>query len=142
MTLFCGVKMMTLHQFHHVNRTKNTSISQVHCAIQYNQTLFNSDDENPIIGQSGNPFTSHPNNPFIQQPVHSQLPAQTTVDTDATTIISNTMSAVASKKLGSPNSPNSRVELHLGHPCSSIAGSRMLGLLFWSILCPTLNCSS
>ena len=66
--------------------------------------LFNSDDENPIIGHSGNPFISHPGNPFIQQPVHSQIPAQTTVDTDATTIIGNTMSAVASefKKMREP----------------------------------------
>ena len=48
-----------------------------------------------MISHSGNPFISHPGNPFIQQPVHSQIPAQTTVDTDATTIIGNTMSAVA-----------------------------------------------
>ena len=59
--------------------------------------LFDSDDENPIIGHSGNLFISHPDNPFIQQPVRSQTPAQTMVDTDATTIIGNTMSAVASK---------------------------------------------
>ena len=59
--------------------------------------LFDLDDENPIISQSGNPFISHPNNPFIQQPVCSQLPAQTTVDTDTTTIIGNTMSAIASE---------------------------------------------
>ena len=66
--------------------------------------LFDWDDENPIIGQSGNPFTSHPNNPFIQQPVCSQLPAQTMVDTDATTIIGNAMSTVASefKKMREP----------------------------------------
>ena len=66
--------------------------------------LFNSDDENPIISQSGNPFTSHLNNPFIQQPVCSQLPAQTTVDTNATTIIGNTMSTVESefKKMREP----------------------------------------
>ena len=66
--------------------------------------LFNSDDENPIIGHSGNPFTSNPGNPFVQQPVRSQIPAQTTVDTDATTIIGNTMSAVASefKKMREP----------------------------------------
>ena len=66
--------------------------------------LFNSDDENPIIGHSGNPFISHPGNPFIQQPVRSQIPAQTTVDTDATTIIGNTMSAIASefKKMREP----------------------------------------
>ena len=60
--------------------------------------LFDSDDENPITGHSGNPFTSHLSNPFIQQPVCCQIPAQTTVDTDATTIIGNTMSAIASKK--------------------------------------------
>ena len=57
--------------------------------------LFDSDDEKPIIRHSGNPFISHPGNPFIQQPVCSQIPAQTTVDTDATTIIGNTMSTVA-----------------------------------------------
>ena len=106
--------------------------------------LFDSDDENPVIGHSGNPFTSHPGNPFIQQPVRSQIPAQTTVDTDATTIIGNTMSAVDrnSKKWESPNSPNSRVESHLGHLYSSIAGLRMLRLLFWGGPCPTLNCFS
>ena len=59
--------------------------------------LFDSDDENPIIGHSGNPFISNPGNPFVQQLVHSQIPAQTTVDTDATTIIGNTMSTVASE---------------------------------------------
>ena len=76
--------------------------STPHHPVQSN--FFNLDDENPIIGQSGNPFTSHPNNPFIQQPVCSQLPAQTMVDTDATTIIGNTMSAVASefKKMREP----------------------------------------
>ena len=37
-TLFCGVKMMMHHQFHCANRTKNTSISQVHRTIQYNPT--------------------------------------------------------------------------------------------------------
>ena len=57
--------------------------------------LFDSDDENPIIGHSGNPFISNPGNPFVQQLVRSQIPAQTTIDTDATTIIGNTMSAVA-----------------------------------------------
>ena len=69
--------------------------------------LFNSDDENPVIGHSGNPFISHPGNPFIQQPVCSQIPAQTTVDTDVTTIIGNTMSAVASefKKRREPKLP-------------------------------------
>ena len=59
--------------------------------------LFDLDDENPIIGHSGNPFISNPGNPFAQQPVHSQILAQTVVDTDATTIIGNTMSAVASE---------------------------------------------
>ena len=57
--------------------------------------LFDSDDENPMIGHSGNPFISNPGNPFVQQPVRSQIPAQTMVDTDATTIIGNTMSAVS-----------------------------------------------
>ena len=66
--------------------------------------LFDSDDENPIIGHSGNPFISNPGNPFVQQPVRSQIPAQTTVDTDASTIIGNTMSPVASefKKMREP----------------------------------------
>ena len=66
--------------------------------------LFDSDDENPIVGHPGNPFISNPGNPFVQQPVRSQIPAQTTVDTDATTIIGNTMSAVASefKKMREP----------------------------------------
>ena len=66
--------------------------------------LFDLDDENPIIGHSGNPFISNPGNPFMQQPVRSQIPAQTMVDTDATTIIGNTMSAVASefKKMREP----------------------------------------
>ena len=73
-----------------------------HHPVQSN--LFDSDDENPIIGHSGNPFISNPGNPFVQQPVCSQIPAQTMVDTDATTIIGNTMSAVASefKKMREP----------------------------------------
>ena len=76
--------------------------STPHHPVQSN--LFNSDDENPIIGHSGNPFISNPGNPFVQQPVRSQIPAQTTVDTDATTIIGNTMSTVASefKKMREP----------------------------------------
>ena len=76
--------------------------STPHHPVQSN--LFDSDDENPIIGHSGNPFISNPGNPFVQQLVHSQIPAQTTVDTDATTIIGNTMSAVASefKKMREP----------------------------------------
>ena len=66
--------------------------------------LFDSDDKNPIIGHSGNPFISNPGNPFVQQLVRSQIPTQTTVDTDATTIIGNTMSAIASefKKMREP----------------------------------------
>ena len=66
--------------------------------------LFDSDEENPTIGHSGNPFISNPGNPFVQQQVHSQIPAQTTVDTDATTIIGNTMSTIASefKKMREP----------------------------------------
>ena len=66
--------------------------------------LFDLDNEKPIIGHSGNPFISNPGNPFVQQLVCSQIPAQTTVDTDATTIIANTMSAVASefKKMREP----------------------------------------
>ena len=98
------VKMMMLHQFHHVNRTKNTSILQVHLVIQCNPTSSTWMTKIQSSVNPGNPFTSHPNNPFIQQPVCSQLPAQTTVDTDATTIIGNTMSAVASefKKMREP----------------------------------------
>ena len=66
--------------------------------------LFDLDDENPIIGYSGNPSISNPGNPFVQQPVCSQIPAQTMVDTDTTTIIGNTMPAVASefKKMREP----------------------------------------
>ena len=66
--------------------------------------LFDPDDENPIIGHSGNLFISNPGNPFVQQLVRSQKPAQTTIDTDATTIIGNTLSAVASefKKMREP----------------------------------------
>ena len=66
--------------------------------------LFDSDDDNPITGHPGNPFVSNPGNPFTQQQVRCNVPAQTTVDTDATTIIGNTMSAVASefKKMREP----------------------------------------
>ena len=66
--------------------------------------LFDSDDNNPITGHPGNPFISNPGNPFTQQQVRGNVPAQTTVDTDATTIIGNTMSAVASefKKMREP----------------------------------------
>ena len=66
--------------------------------------LFDSDDDNPITGHPGNPFISNPGNPFTQQQVRCNVPAQTTVDTDATTIIGNTMSAVASefKKMREP----------------------------------------
>ena len=66
--------------------------------------LFDSDDKNSIVGHSGNPFISNPGNSFVQQLVRSQIPAQTMVDTDATTIIGNTMSAIASefKKIREP----------------------------------------
>ena len=66
--------------------------------------LFDSDEDNPITGHPGNPFVSNPGNPFTQQQVRCNVPAQTTVDTDATTIIGNTMSAVASefKKMREP----------------------------------------
>ena len=65
---------------------------------------FDSDDDNPITGHPGNPFISNPGNPFTQQQVHGNVSAQTTVDTNATTIIGNTMSAVASefKKIREP----------------------------------------
>ena len=42
-----------------------------------------------ITGHPGNPFISNPGNPFTQQQVHGNIPAQTKVDTDATTIIGN-----------------------------------------------------
>ena len=66
--------------------------------------LFDSDDDNPITGHPGNPFISNPGNPFTQQQVRANVPVQTTIDTDATTIIGNTMSAVASefKKMREP----------------------------------------
>ena len=66
--------------------------------------LFDSDDDNPITGHPGNPFISNPGNPFTQQQVRGNIPAQTTIDTDATTIIGNTMSAFASefKKMRQP----------------------------------------
>ena len=76
--------------------------STPHHPVQSN--LFDSDDENPITGHPGNPFISNPGNPFTQQQVRGHIPAQTTVKTDATTIISNTMLAVASefKKMREP----------------------------------------
>ena len=66
--------------------------------------LFDSDDDNQIPGHPGNPFIGNPSNPFTQQQVRGHIPLQTTVDTDATTIIGNTMSAVASefKKMREP----------------------------------------
>ena len=66
--------------------------------------LFDSDDDNPITGHPENPFVSNPGNPFSQQQVRCNVPVQTTVDTNATTIIGNTMSAVASefKKMREP----------------------------------------
>ena len=80
------------------------SILQAHLVIQCSPNLFDSDDDNPITGHSGNPFIGNPNNPFTQQQVRGHVPLQTTVDTDATTIIGNTMSAVASefKKMREP----------------------------------------
>ena len=78
--------------------------------------LFDSDDENSIISHSGNLFTSHPGNPFIQQPVRSQTPAKTTVDTDTTTIIGNTMSAIALefKKMREPKLAKLKGEITSG----------------------------
>ena len=66
--------------------------------------LFDSDDNNPITGHPGNPFIGNPSNPFTQQQVNGHIPVQTTVNTDVTTIIGNTMSAVASqfKKMREP----------------------------------------
>ena len=76
--------------------------STPHHPVQSN--LFDSDDENPITGHPGNPFISNPGNPFTQQQLRGHVPAQTTVDTNATTIIGNTMSAIASefKKMREP----------------------------------------
>ena len=67
-------------------------------------SLFDSDDDNQITGHPRKPFIGNPSNPFTQQQVRGNVPAQTTVDTDATTIIGNTMSAVASefKKMREP----------------------------------------
>ena len=66
--------------------------------------LFDSDDDNQITGHPGNPFIGNPSNLFTQQQVCGHIPLQTTVDTDATTIIGNTMSAVTSefKKMREP----------------------------------------
>ena len=66
--------------------------------------LFDSDDDNQITGHPGNPFIGNPSNLFTQQQVRGHIPLQTTVDTDATTIIGNTMSTVASefKKMREP----------------------------------------
>ena len=66
--------------------------------------LFDSDDNNQITGHPGNPFIGNPSNPFTQQQVCGHIALQTTVDTDATTVIGNTMSAVASelKKMREP----------------------------------------
>ena len=76
--------------------------STPHHPVQPN--LFDSDDDNQITGHPGNPFIGNPSNPFTQQQVGGHIPLQTTVDTDATTIIGNTMSAVASefKKMREP----------------------------------------
>ena len=76
--------------------------STPHHPVQSN--LFDSDDDNQITGHPGNPFIGNPSNPFTQQQVRGHIPLQTTVDTDATTIIGNTMSAVASefKKMREP----------------------------------------
>ena len=80
----------------HKQEEKHVHFTSTPChPVQSN--LFNLDEKNPITGHSGNPFISHPGNPFIQQPVRSKIPAQTMVDTDATTNIGNTMSAVASE---------------------------------------------
>ena len=66
--------------------------------------LFDSDEDNQITGHPGNPFIGNPSNPFTQQQVRGHIPLQTTVDTDVTTIIGNTMSVVTSefKKMREP----------------------------------------
>ena len=66
--------------------------------------LFDLDDDSQITGHPENPFIGIPSNPFTQQQVRGHIPLQATDDTDATTIIGNTMSAVASefKKMREP----------------------------------------
>ena len=65
--------------------------------------LINLDDEHCTTIHAGNPFISHSNNPFIQPEVPvSNLP--TPASSDATTLLGNTMTAVASelKKMQEP----------------------------------------
>ena len=65
--------------------------------------LIDLDDEHCTTIHAGNPFVSHPNNPFIQPEVpvsNPPIPASS----DATTLLGNTMTAVASefKKMREP----------------------------------------
>ena len=65
--------------------------------------LIDLDDEHCTTIHAGNPFTSHSNNPFIQPEVPvSNLPIPSS--SDATTLLGNTMTAVASefKKMREP----------------------------------------
>ena len=65
--------------------------------------LMDLDDEHCMTIHAGNPFIGHPNNPFIQPEVPvSNLPLP--VSADATTLLGNTMTAVASefKKMREP----------------------------------------
>ena len=65
--------------------------------------LIDLDDEHCTTIHAGNPFVCHPNNPFIQPEVPvSNLPIP--ASSDATTLLGNTMTAVASefKKMREP----------------------------------------
>ena len=68
--------------------------------------LIDLDDEHCTTIHAGNPFISHPNNPFIQPEVpvsNPPIPASS----DATTLLGNTMTAVASefRKMREPKLP-------------------------------------
>ena len=65
--------------------------------------LIDLDDEHYTTIHAGNPFVSHPSNPFIQSEAPLSNPLVPT-SSDATTLIGNTMTAVASefKKMREP----------------------------------------
>ena len=58
--------------------------------------LIDLDDEHCTTIHAGNPFISHPNNPFIQAEVPVSNPS-IPASSDATTLLGNTMTAVASE---------------------------------------------
>ena len=60
------------------------------------QNLIDLDDEHCTTIHAGNPFVSHPSNPFIQAEAPVSNPLVPT-PSDATTLIGNTMTAVASE---------------------------------------------